>query len=73
MGIPDQMHDTDIGGTNIVVSYMQGRNPTDDNKAKFLVGDAAIGGHLSFDGDDIFMFHPQLSFLGGRWSIRKWC
>jgi len=51
---------TGVGGTNKGI-YMQGRNP-DDNKAKFLVGDAA-GGHISFDGDNVFMSSSAF-FLG---------
>ena len=51
---------TGVGGTNKGI-YMQGRNP-DDNKAKFLAGDAA-GAHLSYDGDNIFMSSSGF-FLG---------
>ena len=51
---------TGIDGTNKGV-FMQGRNPSDD-KPKFLAGNAA-GGHLSFDGDNIFMSSSAF-FLG---------
>ena len=51
---------TGIGGTNKGI-FMQGRSPSDD-KPKFLAGNAA-GGHLSFDGDNIFMSSSAF-FLG---------
>ena len=49
-----------IGGTNNGI-FMQGRNP-DDTKPKFLAGNAA-GGHISFDGDNVFMSSSAF-FLG---------
>ena len=53
---------TGITGANKGV-FIQGQNPS-DNKAKFLVGDAA-GNRITFDGDSIFMSSSGF-FLGGN-------